>query len=66
MRTYRAFFCRNEQYFKCLRDIVKPKSTDELVFTLDNEDELSQHTLLYHWHKMLELADMADRATRDL
>jgi site-specific recombinase XerD len=58
--------CRNGQYFERLREISKPKSTDELVFTLDGESELSKCTLLYHWHKMLELADIVDREVRDL
>ena len=50
----------------CLRDISKPKTADELIFTVDNANELSKRTLLYHWHKMIELADVADRDVRDL
>lgn len=65
-RTSRTFLCRNGQYFERLRDIVKRKSADELVFTVDGESELSKRTLLYHWHKMIELADVADRETHDL
>jgi hypothetical protein len=58
--------CRNGQYFERLRDISKPKTADELIFTVDNANELSKRTLLYHWHKMIELADIADREVRDL
>jgi DNA-binding CsgD family transcriptional regulator len=33
---------------------------------LGGEIELSKRTLLYHWHKLLELDDIADREVRDL
>ncbi|BBP43041.1 tyrosine-type recombinase/integrase [Thiosulfativibrio zosterae] len=66
VRTSRTFLCRNGQYFERLREITKPKTADELIFTADGASELSKRTLLYHWHKMIELADIADRETRDL
>ena len=66
VRTSRTFLCRNGQYFEHLREISKPKSADELIFAIDNENELSKRTLLYHWHKMIELADIADREVRDI
>ena len=66
VRTSRTFLCRNGQYFERLREIAKPKSEDELVFTIDGENQITQRTMLYHWHKMIELADIADRETRDL
>ena len=66
VRTSRTFLCRNGQYFERLREISKPKTADELIFTVDNENELSKRTLLYHWHKMIDLAEIADREVRDL
>ena len=66
MRTSRTFLCRNGQYFERLREISKPKSADELIFTVDNENKLSKRTLLNHWHELVELADIKDRKTRDL
>jgi integrase len=66
VRTSRTFLCRNGQYFERLQEISKPKSADELIFTVDNANELSKRTLLYHWHKMIELVDIADREVRDL
>ena len=66
VRTSGTFLCRNGQYFERLREISKPKTADELIFTVDNESELSKRTLLYHFHKMIELADIADREVRDL
>jgi len=66
VRTSRTFLCRSGLYFERLREITKPNSSAELVFTVDGEKPLSKRALLYHWHKMLELADIADRETRDL
>lgn len=66
VRTSRIFLCRNGQYFERLREIAKPKKADELVFTVDGEHKITQRMMLYHWHKMIELADIADRETRDL
>jgi hypothetical protein len=66
VRTSRTFLCLNGQYFDCLRDINKPKSSDWLIFTADGGNELGNRTLLYHWHKMIDLADIADSETRDL
>ena len=37
----------NGQYFERLRDISKPKSDDEHIFTVDNENELSKRTLRF-------------------
>ena len=37
VRTSRTFLCRNGQYFERLREIAKPKTADELIFTVDNE-----------------------------
>ena len=64
--TSRTFLCRNEQYFERLRETAKPTNVDELVFTMDDENQITQHTMLYHWHKMIELIDIADREIRDL
>lgn len=47
MRTSRTFLCRNGQYFERLREISKPETADELIFTVDNENELSKRTLRF-------------------
>ncbi len=39
VRTSRTFLCRNGQYFERLREISKPKSADEFIFTVDNDTE---------------------------
>ncbi len=66
VRTSRTFLCRNGQYFERLREINKPGSRNELIFTADGKNALSKRTLLYHWHKIIELANIPDRETRDL
>jgi hypothetical protein len=65
VRKSRTFLCRNGQYFERLQEISKPKTADELIFTVDNANEPSKRTLLYHWHKMIELADIVDPEVRD-
>ena len=36
------------------------------MFTIDGENQITQRTMLYRWHKMIELADITDREIRDL
>jgi len=52
---------QGETYFS-----ITTKEGVELIFTADNENELSKRTLLYHFHKMIELADIVGREVRDL
>jgi len=47
VRTSRTFLCRNGQYFERLREISKPKIADELIFRVDNENELSKRMLRF-------------------
>lgn len=66
VRKGRVFLCRNGHYFERLREITKPTNTDELIFSIDGISRLSKRTLLYHWHKLVKLADIADSENRDL
>lgn len=66
VRSSRTILCRNGQYFERLRKLTKPEHADELIFSADGESQLSKRTLLYHWHKMIGLAQIPDRETRDL
>jgi len=36
------------------------------VFSLDGENSITQRALLYHFGKIIELADIPDRQTRDI
>lgn len=66
VRQTRTLLCRNGHYFERLRELTKPECEEELIFSLDGEALLSKRILLYHWHKLIELADIADRESRDL
>lgn len=66
VRTSRTFYCRGGEYFERLRGILKPTASDALVFSADGENPLTQRALLYHFGKILDLAAIEDRATRDL
>ena len=46
VRTSRTFLCRNGQYFERLREIAKPTNADELVFTIDGENQITQRTII--------------------
>jgi integrase len=66
VRTTRTLLCRNGQYFERLRELVTHTGSDAFIFSVDGDEMLSKRTLLYHWHKMIELADIPERETRDL
>ncbi len=62
----RIFLCRGGEYFERLRAITNPKSDDGLIFSVDGKEALSKRTVLYHFHKIVELAGIEGRETRDL
>ena len=49
-----------------LDELRRRKNVIELVFTIDGENQNTQRTMLYHWHKIIHLANIADRETREL
>ena len=66
VRTSRTFLCRNGQYFERLRELVKHDSDDDLIFSVDGKETISKRAVLYHFAKIIELADIEERETRDL
>ena len=66
VRTTRTLLCRNGQYFERFRELVTHTSNDAYIFSVDGDEMLSKRAPLYHWHKMIEVADIAERETRDL
>lgn len=66
VRTSREVICKGGHYFKRWRKLIKPKYETDLIFSLDGKTELSKRTLLYHFHKIVELADIEDSENRDL
>ena len=66
VRTTRTLLCRNGQYFERLRELVTHTSNEAYIFSVDGDKMLSKRALLYHWHKMIDLAEIPERETRDL
>jgi len=66
VRTSRIVYCRGGQYFERLKGVLSPSSSDALVFSVDGETEISKRALLYHFHKIVELADIEGRENRHL
>ena len=71
VRQSREFMVRDNDYFRQLRTFVSPsggrRSTkDCFVFSLDGEKIISERALLYHFGKILDLAEIEGRDTRDL
>lgn len=66
VRTGRTFFCRGGEHFERLKEITRPESKETLIFSSDGKETLSKRTVLYHFHKMVELAGIEDRESRDL
>jgi len=53
-------------YFTRLKKIVEHKGDKELIFSFDGKTGISKRTLLYHFHKIVELAGITDSKERDL
>ena len=63
VRQSRTFIIRDNDYFKKLRHFVTPimqrrSMKDSLVFSLDGDNSITQRAILYHFGKLLELADI--------
>lgn len=70
VRKSRRFYCRDQGYFRAWRNIILPiigrSSVKELlVFSLDGTTLSSKRALLYHFGKLMELAEI-DRVGRAL
>jgi site-specific recombinase XerD len=66
VRTSRFFYCKGGEYFEKLATLTKPDSKNCLIFSADGETEISKRTLLYHFRKIMELAEIEDLDKRDL
>ena len=71
VRQSRKFAIRDNDYFRELRKLISPlyktrEIADYYVFSLDGENPISQRALLYHFGKIIELADIPDRLNRDI
>jgi integrase len=66
VRSSRIFLCRNGEYFERLREITGQSAADGLVFSEDGKAELTKRGLLYHFKKMLDLAEINDWKVRGI
>lgn len=70
VRQSRTFIIRDNDYFKKLRDFVWPimqhrSMKDSFVFSLDGDKPITQRSILYHFAKLLELAEI-ETVNRDI
>ncbi|MEK8123176.1 tyrosine-type recombinase/integrase [Methylocystis sp. IM4] len=71
VRQSREFMVRDNGYFTELRQLVTPLYATRHVgkcpvFSLDGEKAITERALLYHFGKIMELAEIADLANRNI
>ena len=65
VRTSRTFYCRGGEHFERLKELLRPQHQDDRSLH-DGDEPLSKRAVLYHFHKIIALADITDSETRDL
>ena len=70
VRQSRTFIVRDNDYFRKLRQFVTPimegrSLKDSLVFSLDGKSSITQRAILYHFGKLLEIAE-SETTHRDI
>jgi integrase len=70
VRNSRTFMVADNDYFRTYRQIISKwfaerSFKDYLIFSLDGKKEITKRTLIYHFNKLLELAEI-DATNRDL
>ena len=66
VRKSRVLKCRGGAYFSRLKKLVEHKDDKELIFSFDGKTGISKRTLLYHFHKVVEIAGITDAKERNL
>ena len=71
VRQSREFMVRDNGYFRELRELITPlyerRSVKHCpVFSLDGEKAITERALLYHFAKILELAEISGLANRNI
>lgn len=66
VRESRDFKCRGGNYFERWRKIQQPKGQDDLIFSIDGQQEFSNRTLNAHFHKIVEAAGVKDAKKRGI
>ncbi len=66
VRKSRILYARKGHQFDELYKLTRHGDDEDLIFSLDGKTRLSQRTLLYHFHKLVGLADIKDGKQRGL
>lgn len=66
VRKSRIFLCRGGKYFVRWKRIQRPKSEDDLIFSLNGETEFPNRTLTAHFHKIVAGASIANVQKRGI
>ena len=66
VRKSRWFYCRGGNYVSRLKKLSRHTEQNDLIFSLDGKTQITKRSLLYHFHKIVELADIENAKERDL
>lgn len=66
VRKDRKLYCRGGYYFERWKELAKPKSSTDLIFSLDGKTRISNRAILYHFHRMVKLAGIVDHEARGI
>ena len=66
VRKDRKLFSRGGFYVQRWKEIAQPKSETDLIFSLDGKTRISNRTILYHFHRMIELAGIKEHKERGI
>lgn len=66
VRKDRKLYCRGGYYFERWKELAKPKSSTDLIFSLDGKTRISNRAILYHFHRMVKLAGIKDHEARGI
>lgn len=66
VRKDRKVICRGGYYFKRLKEMLKPKSEMDLIFSVDGKTRLTNRTVSYHFDRLATMAGITDRKERKI
>lgn len=66
VRNSRNFLCRGGEYFKRLARIVGARNADDLIFSVNGKEQLSDRARLYHFSQIIKSAHIANLEERSI
>jgi len=66
VRKDRKLYCRGGYYFERWKELANPKTSTDLIFSLDGKTRISNRAILYHFHRMVKLAGIEDHESRGI